>query len=235
MRVFYKSAAVAPTPDGFVVTLDGKPLKTPGKAPMVLESLPLAEAIAAEWQAQEGEINPASMQLMKLAATAIDRVSTRRAEVIAGTAAYANSDLLCYRAELPDELVSRQASVWQPLLDWASLRFDAPLLVTQGILAIAQPEASTRALAGAVAALDLFDLTAVADLTGLMGSLVLALALWDRKIDAKAAADAALLDEDIQAQRWGVDDEAAERLAAIRAEIRDGDRFMALHRAGRKR
>ena len=194
MKVFYTSAGVASTPDGFAVTLDGKTLKTPGKRPMVLESLPLAEAIADEWQAQQGEIKPASMQLMKLAATAIDRVSTRRAEVIAGTAAYADSDLLCYRAELPDELVALQAGAWQPLLDWATLRFDAPLLVTQGIVAIAQPEASTRALANVVAALDLFDLTAVADLTGLMGSLVLALALWDQKIDGKTAADAALLD-----------------------------------------
>ena len=234
MRVFYTSAAVMGTPEGFAVTLDGKTLKTPGKRPMILESLPLAEAIAAEWQAQQDEIKPASMQLMKLAATAIDRVSTRREEVIAGTSAYANSDLLCYRAELPEDLTARQAAAWQPLLDWATLRFDAPLAVTQGIVAIAQPAASTAALGRAVAALDLLDLTAVADLTGLMGSLVLALALWDQRIDGETAADAALLDEDFQAERWGVDDEAAERLAAIRAEIADGYRFMALHRAGRR-
>lgn len=234
MKVFYTAAGVTETGQGFAVTLDGKTLKTPGKRPMILESLPLAEAIAGEWQAQQDEIKPASMQLMKLAATAIDRVATRREEVVAGTAAYANSDLLCYRAELPVELEARQAALWQPLLDWATLRFDAPLLVTHGIVAIPQPAASTAALGRAVAALDLLDLTAVADLTGLMGSLVLALALWDQRIDGETAAAAALLDEDFQAERWGVDDEAAERLAAIRAEIADGARFMALHRSGRR-
>lgn len=233
MKVFYATAAIVPGDTGFAVTLDGRPLRTPGKRAMVLDSESLAAAIAAEWQAQEGEIKPATMPLMKLASTAIDRVAARRDETAAGTAGYAKSDLLCYRAEAPDELIARQAATWQPLLDWAALRFDAPLLVTQGVIAITQPDASVAALARAVAALDLFDLTAVADLTGLMGSLILALALWDGRLAAADASDAALLDEDFQAERWGVDDEAAERLAAIRAEIAAGAEFMALHRAGR--
>jgi chaperone required for assembly of F1-ATPase len=232
MKVFYKTAGIAPADEGYAVTLDGRPIKTPGKRPFVLASQALADAIAAEWQAQRGEIDPASMPLMRLAATAIDRVADNRAETVSGTAAYAGSDLLCYRTEAPEELAARQAALWQPLLDWAALRFDAPLSVTAGVVAVAQPPSSVAALARVVEAVDLTTLTALADLTGLLGSLVLALAICEGRLGAETAADLAMLDELFQAERWGVDAEAAARRDSIRAEIAAATRFLSLHRDG---
>ena len=232
MRRFYQKASVTASPSGFAIALDGKLVKTPGKRVVSLESRPLALAVAEEWESQTPEIVPAAMPLMKLAATAIDRVTAARADVIENAATYAASDLLCYRADSPPELAARQAAAWQPLVEWASSRFDAPLEVTTGITAIPQPMSSLCRLREVLEAVDVMSLTAIADLTGLMGSLVLALAIWDQRLDAAAACDAALLDEAFQSERWGVDEEAALRLRNIRAEISAAARFMALHRAG---
>ena len=232
MRRFYQKASVTASPSGFAIALDGKLVKTPGKRVVALESQPLALAVAEEWDSQGPEIVPAAMPLMKLAATAIDRVTAARAEVIENAASYAASDLLCYRTDSPPELAVRQAAAWQPLLDWAACRFDAPLEVTTGITAIPQPISSLRRLTGVLEAIDVMSLTGIADLTGLMGSLVLALAVWDQRLDAAAAGDAALLDEEFQSERWGIDEEAALRLRNIRVEISAAARFMALHQAG---
>jgi chaperone required for assembly of F1-ATPase len=161
MKRFYKSVGVMPAGDGFGITLDGKRIKSPAKADFVVPSRALAEAVAAEWDAQAGKVVPSAMPLMQLAATAIDKTAPNRQVVIDTIAPYGGSDLLCYRAEAPAALVERQAVAWQPLLDWAMTAHDAPLAVTSGIVHQAQPDASLAALRAAVAAQDDWRLTAL--------------------------------------------------------------------------
>lgn len=228
----YRRVAVVPLDGGFGVALDGKPVTTPAKAPLVLPTRPLAEAVAAEWAAQGPEFDPLAMPLTRLAGSAIDLVRPGRAEVIASTAAYSSTDLLCYRADGPPELVARQQASWQPVLDWAALRYNAPLRVTAGVIAIDQPPAALEALHLAVAACDDMRLTAVAAATAACGSLVLALALAEGRIDAEAAAALCHLDEAYQSELWGEDEEAARRREAQRAEIATAARFLALLAAG---
>lgn len=231
MKRFYTAVTVTADPEGFRIRLDGKELRSPAKRPLPLRNAGLAEAIAAEWAAQGEEIRPQSMPLMRLASTACDLVRDRSAQIAAETGRYAETDLLCYRAEWPEDLRARQQALWQPLLDWAALRFDAPLAVTGGIVPVAQPAASLAALRLQLAALEPLTLAAVADLTASCGSLVLALAIWDGRLDAAQATEAALLDERFQAERWGEDAEAEARLRDIAASIEAGARFLQLLRA----
>ncbi len=137
MNRFYRQAEPIAAADGFGVTLDGKPIRTPGKRDLVVPTAALAAAIAAEWNAQQREVRPRSMPLTQLANTAIDRVKTQRAPVVRQIADYAATDLVCYRALRPPQLAQRQQAVWQPLIDWAVLRYDAPLDITAGVIPIA--------------------------------------------------------------------------------------------------
>jgi chaperone required for assembly of F1-ATPase len=134
MKRAYENARAEAVPGGWSVTLDGKALRSPAKRPLLLPTSALAEAIAAEWQAQGAKLRPREMPMMRLASIAIDLVATRRAQIVAETANYAATDLVCYRAEHPPELVARQHAVWQPLVDWAVLRYDAPLAITSSVL-----------------------------------------------------------------------------------------------------
>lgn len=219
MRRFYRVAGTVATADGHTVALDGKPVRTPGRLPLVLPTPALAEAIAAEWEAQEEEIRPDTMPLTRLANSAIDRVQGQRPAMIERIAAYAASDLLCYRAESPADLVARQEAAWQPLLDWMADRHGARLRVGSGIKPIEQPPEALRAATVAVARFDGFPLAALHVATVSCGSLVIALALADGRVDAAAAWEASLLDELYQAGRWGEEAEATRRRAGIRAEI----------------
>jgi chaperone required for assembly of F1-ATPase len=228
MKRFYKTAAASAVGDGYGVMLDAKRLLTPAKLPLAVPSRALAEAIAEEWSAQGPELRPHTMPLMRLASTAIDLVARRHAETVAEIAAYAETDLLCYRADQPSELAARQHAAWQPLLDWATLRYDAPLIVTAGIIPVTQPPATLHALAVAVAAYDPLRLTALHAVTTASGSLVIALALLTGEIDADAAFACAQLDENFQIERWGEDYEAADRRAALKADIATAARFAAL-------
>jgi len=228
MKRFYKSVATVAVYGGFGVTLDGKPLKTPAKGPLVLPTEALARAIAEEWAAQVETIHPGQMRLMQLASTALDRVALHRLAVVDEAANYAASDLLCYRAEAPESLIAREVQLWQPLLDWAMIRFDAPLTVTSGIVHVDQPATSLKALKAVLLDLDVLTLTAVADLTAACGSLVLALAVWDGRIDADAAAAATLIDETVQNERWGEDEEARDRRERLIRDIRAAGRFLSL-------
>jgi len=219
MKRLYKEAVAVAVAGGYGIALDGKPLLTPAKRPLVLPALPLAEAIAAEWQAQGDTIDPLAMPQMRLASIAIDLVMPRREEVLAELGKYAGTDLVCYRAEHPPELVARQHSVWQPLADWATLRFDAPLAVTAGIVPVAQPPATLHAFAAALAAYDPLRLTALHAATAACGSLVIALALIEGRLDAEAAFAAAQLDESFQIEQWGEDAEQTARRANLRKDI----------------
>lgn len=228
MKRFYKTVNVVPAGGGFGIALDGKPIKSPAKAEFVLPSRALAEAVAAEWEAQAEDVVPSAMPLMQLAATAIDKVAPNRELIIDTIAPYGGTDLLCYRAEAPATLAERQAAAWQPLLDWAMTAHDAPLTATSGIVHQAQPESSLAALRAAVAAQDDWRLTALHQATALTGSLVLGLALLAGRIDADEAFELAELDASFQIERWGEDAEAAVRRATLRAELQAAARLVEL-------
>jgi chaperone required for assembly of F1-ATPase len=233
MKRVYKQAATRPAAGGWGVALDGRAMRTPGRNELIVPSEPLAAAIAAEWESQRDEIRPATMPLSRLAATAIDRTATQREQVVAETAKYAGTDLVCYRADHPPELAARQQSVWQPLLDWATLRYDAALAVTSGVIPARQSDAALRAFAAAVAALDDFRLTALHTLTAACGSLVIALALLEGRVDPATAFAASQLDETFQIEAWGEDAEAAARRRALEADIESAARFLSLLGCGR--
>lgn len=228
---FWTSAEVAEAPGGFAVTLDGRQVKTPAKAPLVVPSRALAEAIAREWQAQDEKIDPATMPVTRGANAAIDKVRTQHAEVAALIADYGGTDLLCYRAEAPRELVARQSAHWDPLLDWAEAALGARLAVTQGVVPVAQPEATLAALSARVAAMDEWQLAALHDLVGLTGSLVLGLAVAEGRLTADEAWTIAQIDEAWQAEQWGADDEAAAHADRKRAALLDAERFWRMRHA----
>ncbi len=226
----YERAQVAAAPEGYAVALDGRAVKTPGRRPLVLPTAALAEAVAAEWQAQEDEVRPDKMPLTRLAATAIDRAAEQRAQVVGEVVAYAATDLVCHRAGAPPELAARQAEGWQPLVDWLDERYGARLAVTGGVIALDQPAEALAALRGVVETFDDFALAALYAVTSASGSLVIALALAEDRIDAEEAWALSEIDESFQIERWGDDREAAERRARLRDEVRAAARFLDLSR-----
>lgn len=204
---FYKIArATAAAP--FTVCLDDRPLRTPGGKPQVVPTRALAEALAAEWEAQGEKLDVASMVLTKAVNTAIDRIAPRRSDVIAELARFAETDLLCYRAERPRELVQRQAEAWDPWLDWARKALDLRLASGSGIVHVAQDAATLPAATAAIARFDDFALTALHPAITITGSAVLGLAFGMGLLDAARALDLSRIDEDYQAEQWGTDAEA---------------------------
>lgn len=230
MKRFYKETAVDEDGGGFRVLLDGKPMRTPAKAVLVVPTRGLAEAIAGEWGAvpDRAEIKIGHLALTRLATTGLDRVPGQRDKVIEDTAKYASSDLLCYRAADPESLVDRQRTTWQPLLDWAAERYGARLSVAEGLSFVHQPDEAVAKLRTAVAAHGDFALSALYNLTHIAGSLVVALAVAERRLDAVQAFAAAQLDELYQVERWGDDPIALERRTGVRNDIEAGARFLAL-------
>ena len=225
---FYKQVTVEDIADGWQVSLDGRALKSPAGIEIAYPSRALAEAIAAEWDAQQQRIETATMPLFKLLSTAIDRVGPRRDEVVAASLKYAETDMLCYRTDQPAELAARQTDQWDPLLAWAREGLGADLRVTSGILPIGQPVKTLNAFRATLEELDETALTGVSQAAAVMGSLVLGLALERKRIGPDEAADLALLDELFQVERWGEDAEAKVRRDRIRAEIADAARFLDL-------
>ena len=230
MKRFYKRTGIVPMAGGHGVTLDGRLVKTPGKRDLVVPSLALAAAMAAEWETQQGDIRRETMPLTRLAGVTIDRNSTERAAVVRQVADYAETDLVCYRATRPPALAARQHEVWQPLVDWATARYDAPLAVTAGVIPASQPAASLAAFTKVVVGHDAFSLTALHAATQACGSLVIALALLEGRLDPDEAFAASQLDESFQIEAWGEDGEQAKRRAALAAEITAAARFISLTR-----
>lgn len=231
---FYKTVDVAMRSasdgDGAQILLDTRPIRTPGGRALFLPSQACAEAIAAEWRAQGKRIDVNTMPLTQLANTALDRIGPNAAAMIDMLLGYAGADLLCYRAEAPADLALRQHKQWQPLLDWAAVRWDAHLTVTSGIIPVTQPAAAMAALNRPLAGFDAWELTVAAIVTQTCGSLILALALLDDHIDADTAFALSQLDETYQCERWGEDYEAARRRRQLHGEIGDAYRFMLLTR-----
>jgi chaperone required for assembly of F1-ATPase len=231
MKRFYGRAGMVPAGQVYGVALDGKPIKTPAKRDLIVPTAALATAIAMEWNGQEGDIRPAAMPLTQLANTAIDRLTPQRALIVQQIAGYAGTDLVCYRATRPPELTARQQAIWQPLVDWAALRYDAPLDITAGVVPVAQAPASLRAFAVAVAEHDDFALAALHVATASCGSLVIALALIEGRVDATEAFAASQLDESFQIEAWGEDSEQAQRRQALADDIAAAAQFLSLLRA----
>jgi chaperone required for assembly of F1-ATPase len=231
MKRFYQKAEPAKSAGGYAITLDGKPIKTPGSRDLLVPSEALAAAIAEEWNAQATEVRAAKMPLTRFATTTVDRVATQRDAIIRQTANYAGTDLVCYRATHPPELAARQQAVWQPLIDWAVLRYDAPLVVTSGVIPKSQSEESLRAFASVVAEHDDFALTALHVATAACGSLVIGLALTQGHLDAEGAFAVSQLDESFQIEAWGEDAEQAARRRALAADIQAAARFISLLRS----
>jgi chaperone required for assembly of F1-ATPase len=223
MKRVYKKATARLAEGGWGVALDGRPMRTPARQELIVPSAALAEAIAAEWGAQQDEVRPATMPLTRLAATAIDRTRLQRDLVVAETANYAGTDLVCYRADHPPTLIARQQAEWQPLIDWA---------MTSGVVPRPQSPAALKAFAAAVAAQDDLRLTALHAMTTACGSLVIALALMEGRLDAPAAFAISQLDETFQIEAWGEDAEAAARRRALAEDIAAAERFVQLLNAG---
>jgi chaperone required for assembly of F1-ATPase len=227
VRRFYTSAATAEEGDAFIVRLDQRTLRTPSGKPLHLPTRALAELIAAEWDAQGERITPASMPVTQLAFAAIDWTAQSRPQLIDYVAKYAETDLVCHRAESPPPLVARQAETWDALVQWAGETCTLRLPVVAGVIAAPPDEASLARLRDIAADLDDFRLTALAQAAGLSGSAVVALALLRGRLDGEAAFAAAALDELWSLENWGEDAEARARLDRQRAEWRALQRFVA--------
>ncbi len=216
---FYKSAQVGEGgAEGFPVVLDGKPVRTPAKRPLTAPTRALAAKLAQEWEAQRELIDPATMPLTRLANAVIDAVAAQKMAVADDIAGYLGSDLTCYRADAPAELVARQARAWDPPLAWAQRSLGARFTVAQGMVHVAQPRETIEAARAAIPA-DAWRLGAVSSITTLTGSALLALTLARGAIDADAAWAAAHVDEDWQMAQWGRDELALARRAYRRAEF----------------
>ena len=227
---FWQAANVAEVGGGFGVALDGRPVKTPAKAGLVVPSRALAQGIAAEWDAQEKEIKPETMPLTRAANAAIDKVAVQFTEVADMLAAYGDSDLTCYRATEPAGLIERQAEAWDPLLDWAGQRFGARLKPTQGVMHVAQAPGSLKLVSAPLYEMTEFELTAMHDLVSLSGSLVIGLAAFE---DAFSLADLwtwSRIDERWQEELWGEDDEATALAGVKRASFFAAHHFLELVR-----
>jgi len=225
---FWKESAAIPLGDGFGIQLDGRDVKTPAKAPLVVPTRVLAEAIAAEWQAQEDQIEPDTMPMTRRANAAIDKVTHQRAEVADMLAAYGESDLLCHRADGPEALVARQKEQWDPLLDWARDAMNAPLIPSVGIMPARQPEPSLARLSDEIHAMPPFLLTGFHDLVALSGSLVIGFAALRGAYDPETLWQIAHLDELWQQEFWGEDDEAVARFTLRHNAFLDAIRFCGL-------
>ena len=228
MKRFWKSATTEETADGWTVLLDGRPVRTPAKRQVVLPHEAMAQEVATEWDAQTEQVDPATMPMTRSAATCLDRVAPELDAVRQTIAAYGETDLLCYRADHPEALIARQAQAWDPVLAWAASRYDANLNTGAGVMHISQPATATQALAEAVHAEDAWPLTALADLTTISGSLVLALAVRHGHVDARAAWTASRIDEDWNIEQWGEDHDAAQQAARREADFLHAARVLGM-------
>lgn len=213
---------------GFGICLDARPLNTPSGRRLAVPTEGLAEAIVEEWQSVEAEIRPERLPLTRAANTALDRLPDHLDAVVDMIAAYGDTDLICYRAEHPPELVRRQAEAWDPWLEWSRLTLGAPLIAVAGVMHHPQPRRSLAALRAEVARRDAFALTGLHDLVTLAGSLVLGLAVAREAIGSSEAWDLSRLDEAWQAEQWGDDAEALTAAARKRADFLQAGRLLRL-------
>lgn len=232
MKRFYKDVSVSPVDGAFAISLDGRPMKTPQRNPLAVPASGLADAIAAEWAAQGEDIIPASMPLTGLAQGALDQVDNERERIVSRIAAFADSDMLYYRADQGQQaLIDHQAEHWDPLLDWARHRYDVGFNLIHGIRYEPQPVETIMHLASVVEAQDGFTVAAMLSLVGLSGSLIATLALVERAYDADTLWPLVNLEELWQEQQWGRDDQAVVARGIKQAEFQAAARFLELSRS----
>jgi chaperone required for assembly of F1-ATPase len=228
VKRFWREVALVEVEGGWSIALDSRPLKTPARATLIVESPALADAIAEEWRACGEEIDPRLMPLTGLANAAIDHVAPDPQRFAAELTRYAEGDLLCYRADHPPKLIAAQAAAWDPMLEWAQQRFNARFRVATGIMHVDQPPETVAALGAALAPANPFALAALSPLVTIGGSLVTALALFERAIDLDSAWTAVTVDERWQIDQWGDDDEAVAALANRHSAFAAAARFLEL-------
>ena len=228
---FWKETTVSVTDTGYQVLLDGRQVKTPAKTTLIVPTRALAEAIRTEWDSQDGQIDPTTMPATRMANAALDKVLTQKTEVVDMLAAYGSSDLLCYRAEAPEELCARQKKSWDPLLDWMDDAFGVRLSTGFGVMPVAQTPEAERAMHAQVAKLSHFELAAFHDLVGLSGSLVIALAVANGRLTGEEAWPLSRVDELWQEEQWGPDDEATAVASRKCSEFMAAERHLGLVRS----
>jgi chaperone required for assembly of F1-ATPase len=228
VKRFWKQVAVEREDAGWGVRLDGRPVRTPARSPLVVPNEALAEAIAKEWRTVEETIDPRAMPLTGIANAAIDRVAPERKGFAGGLARYAEGDLACYRSSWPPELVERQADAWDALLGWARRRFDVDFSTTSGLMHIPQPHATVEQLAHATASLDAFHLAGLSPLVTIGGSLIAGLAVLEKAITPEQAWEAVTIDERWQVEQWGSDAEAETALENRERDFFAAARFLEL-------
>ena len=226
-RRFYTSVDVAQDEGGFAIQLDGRPVRTPKGGRLVLPTRALADQVAEEWAGQGETLEIPLMHATRLANTAIDAIPAARAETADTVASYAASDLLCYWAEEPQALVERQQHHWGPVLAWVEAEAKLSFIRAAGIIHQAQPEPTLQQVREMALALDDFSLVGLAFGSALFGSAILALALQKRWLTGEQAFSLSRLDEGFQEEKWGVDEEAAERAARLKTEALMLDRWFA--------
>ena len=229
---FYETVSVAEDAEGsepaFGVRLDDRALRTPLKNALVLPTHALAEAVADEWRRQGERLDPHDMPMTRLANTVCDRVAGPLPQVVDDIVSFAGTDLLCYRADRPEELCERQAGHWDPVLAWAAAELGARLRLSQGVVHVQQPSESLERIRIVLETGDAFTLTAMHVITTLTGSALLAIAHWRGALSVEQAWTASHVDEDWQIEQWGADSEAAARRTFRRQEMDAACRFLAL-------
>ena len=228
MNRFWEAAEPVREDGGWMIHLDGRPVRTPARAALLVPNEALAKAIAEEWQTVEGTVELGRMPLTGLANAAIDRIAPDRQAFAGGLARYAEADLACYRSEWPPELVQRQAECWDPLLAWARRRYDVDFATTSGLMHVPQPQPTIDRLAQAVAELDPFRLAGLSPLVTVGGSLIGALAVLEKALTADQVWAAVSIDERWQLEQWGSDVEAKAALESRRSDFFAGARFLEL-------
>ncbi|WP_205479307.1 ATP12 family protein [Sphingomonas arenae] len=231
MKRFWKQAAAVESSGEWRIELDGRPVRTPARALLVVRQRAIADAIAAEWQGAGDTVDARAMPMTGLANAAIDRIAPDIESFAAGLAKYGEGDLLTYRADGPQVLVDRQAELWDPLLTWARRSFDIDFVVTTGVTFVSQPDATVSRLAHAVRSLEPFSLAGLSPLVTVGGSLVAALAVAEQAISPEEAWTAVSVDEAWQLEKWGSDAEAEIALENRRLDFLAGARFLELLRS----
>lgn len=225
---FWKDTSVEVSDAGFRVLLDGRPVKTPAKSSFAVPTRALADLIATEWQAQEDKIDPETMPFTRMANSAIDKVTPQHQAVAEMLAEYGGSDLICYRANGPVELIERQAVAWDPLIAWAKTELNAPLEATTGVIFHAQSEDSLTAMRRQVLAMDPFVLTSFHDLVALSGSLVIGFAALRGYDTPENLWEVSRIDESWQVHLWGKDEESEQMSAVKRQSFLDAWKFQSV-------
>ncbi|WP_425037372.1 ATP12 family chaperone protein [Primorskyibacter sp. S187A] len=216
---FWTEVSVVEEERGFAILLDGRPVRTPAKTQVIVPTDALAQEIAQEWEAQEGEIDPRAMLFTRTANAALDKVTAQREEVIEMLAEYGASDLTCYRASDPEGLVARQAEAWDPLIEWAADTFDARLKPTTGVMYAAQDQTALERLKAPIDRMSVFEIAAFHDLVSLSGSLLIALATTRNYAPLDDLWARSRVDETWQEEQWGEDEEASALAAHKRSEF----------------